>query len=60
MLDLFAGTGQMGLEAISRGARSVTFGGKQPVFLEALRANIAACGFEQQCRVVAMEAIGFF
>lgn len=25
MLDLFAGTGQMGLEAISRGAKSVTF-----------------------------------
>ncbi len=59
MLDLFAGTGQMGLEAISRGARSVTFVENSRSSLEALRANIAACGFEQQCRVVAMEAIGF-
>ena len=56
MLDLFAGTGQMGL---SRGARSVTFVENSRSSLEALRANIAACGFEQQCRVVAMEAIGF-
>ena len=59
MLDLFAGTGQMGLEAISRGARSVTFVENGRPSLEALRSNIAACGFEQQCRVVAMDAIGF-
>ena len=59
MLDLFAGTGQMGLEAISRGAKSVVFVESGRPSLEALRANIAACGFEQQCRVAAMDVLRF-
>lgn len=59
MLDLFAGTGQMGLEAISRGAKSATFVESGRPSLEALRANIAACGFEEQCKVIAMDALGF-
>lgn len=59
MLDLFAGTGQMGLEALSRGARSVTFVENGQPSLQALRGNIAACGFEDQCKVVAMDALRF-
>ena len=59
MLDLFAGTGQMGLEAISRGAKSVTFVESGKASLAALRANILACGFTDQCKVMAMDAIGF-
>lgn len=59
MLDLFAGTGQMGLEAISRGAKSVTFVESGRPSLEALRANIAACGFTEQCKVFAMDALRF-
>ncbi len=59
MLDLFAGTGQMGLEALSRGARTVTFVENGGPSLQALRSNIAACGFEEQCKVVAMDALRF-
>lgn len=33
--------------------------GKWPASLEALRANIAACGFTEQCKVFAMDALRF-
>jgi 16S rRNA (guanine966-N2)-methyltransferase len=48
VLDLFAGSGALGLEALSRGARSVTFVDSGRPALEALRANIAALGVEAQ------------
>jgi len=41
-LDLFAGTGALGFEALSRGAREVTFVEKSPVAFEALRRNARA------------------
>jgi 16S rRNA (guanine966-N2)-methyltransferase len=44
VLDLFAGTGALGLEALSRGARSVTLVEDDPAALRALRANVAAAG----------------
>ncbi len=44
MLDLFAGSGALGLEALSRGAREVTFVERAPAALKALRENIAALG----------------
>ena len=59
MLDLFAGTGQMGLEALSRGAKSVTFVESGKASLAALRANILSCGFTEESKVMAMDAIGF-
>ena len=40
-LDLCAGTGALGLEALSRGARHVVFVEKSPVAEKMLRANIA-------------------
>ena len=42
VLDLFAGSGALGLEALSRGARSATFVDSAPAALAALRANVAA------------------
>lgn len=39
-LDLFAGTGALGLEALSRGARSVVFVERSPVAVKQLRKNI--------------------
>src|SRR6218665_1739038 len=42
--DLFAGTGALGLEALSRGAASCTFVEKDKAALDALRANIAKLG----------------
>ena len=46
VLDAFAGTGAMGLEALSRGAPHATFLENDRAALIALRANIAACGAE--------------
>jgi len=42
VLDLFAGSGALGLEALSRGAASCTFVEQAPAALRALRANLAA------------------
>jgi 16S rRNA (guanine966-N2)-methyltransferase len=44
VLDLFAGSGALGLEALSRGAERVDFVEMAPQSLAALRANIAALG----------------
>lgn len=43
VLDAFAGTGALGLEALSRGAAEGVFFETDPAALAALRANIAAC-----------------
>ena len=52
VLDLFAGTGAMGLEALSRGARGCVFVEENSATAAVLRANIAELGYEQVCRVV--------
>ncbi len=43
VLDLFAGTGALGLESISRGAISVDLVERDPQALNALKANVRAC-----------------
>ena len=43
VLDAFAGTGALGLEALSRGAASASFIERDGAALAALRANVAAC-----------------
>ena len=47
-LDLFAGSGSMGIEAISRGAESVTFIDSSLSSVNVIKRNIASCGFEKQ------------
>jgi 16S rRNA (guanine966-N2)-methyltransferase len=44
VLDLFAGTGALGIEALSRGARQAAFVECDRAALQALRANLSACG----------------
>ena len=44
VLDLYAGSGALGLEALSRGAASVVFVESSPKVLPVLRANLAAVG----------------
>lgn len=51
-LDLFAGSGSVGLEAASRGAKSITFVEKSKVLVDVLRKNIAACGYEAKCQII--------
>ena len=51
VLDLFCGTGSLGLEAISRGAATVTFVDSSRDSLEILRRNIGTLDCESQCTV---------
>ena len=57
VLDAFAGTGALGLEALSRGAAGATFMECDAAALRALRSNIAACRAEQRCTVAAGDAL---
>ena len=59
ILDLFAGTGALGLEAISRGARSADFVEFRPASLHALKANIAALRLRDRTRVFKRDALPF-
>jgi 16S rRNA (guanine966-N2)-methyltransferase len=52
VLDLYAGTGALGLEAISRGALQATFVERGREALEALRHNVAALGLADRAHVV--------
>jgi 16S rRNA (guanine966-N2)-methyltransferase len=59
VLDLFAGTGALGLEAISRGARSADFVEFRPSSLHALKANVAALKLRERTRIFKKDAIVF-
>jgi 16S rRNA (guanine966-N2)-methyltransferase len=48
-LDLFAGTGSVGLEALSRGARETVLVEKDPLMIESIRKNMVRCGLESGC-----------
>ena len=56
VLDVFCGTGAMGLEALSRGAARATFIDNEPQSLVAARANIAALKEQAAARVTAADA----
>jgi 16S rRNA (guanine966-N2)-methyltransferase len=57
VLDVFAGTGAMGLEALSRGAASACFIESDQRALRALRANVAACKADVRTDVVAADVL---
>lgn len=48
VLDLFAGSGQLGIEALSRGARRAVFVDRGRPALEAIRENLKTAGFENR------------
>jgi 16S rRNA (guanine966-N2)-methyltransferase len=52
VVDLFAGTGALGIEAWSRGARHVTFVERDRAALTALRRNLSALGIDERCTQV--------
>lgn len=56
-LDLFAGSGALGIEALSRGAGSVTFCEPHPPALASLRAVLATFGVEASATVLAGDAM---
>jgi 16S rRNA (guanine966-N2)-methyltransferase len=55
-LDLFAGSGAVGIEALSRGARMVHFVESSSRAVRAIRANLAALGITQGFEIVEREA----
>jgi 16S rRNA (guanine966-N2)-methyltransferase len=57
VMDIFAGTGAFGLEALSRGAAHATFIENDRAALVALRANIAGCRAQERSTVLAIDAL---
>lgn len=57
MLDLFAGSGAVGLEALSRGAKTVDFVENGPEALHALKANVAALRATKITRIFKKDVI---
>ncbi len=57
VLDLFAGTGALGLEALSRGAHSVCFVEKGRVSQRLIKENVAKLRVEQHTTLVSVDAL---
>ena len=55
VLDLFCGSGQLGLEALSRGASYAVFCDASPDSVEVTRQNAAKTGFLDRCRILRTE-----
>ncbi|MDP2107041.1 MAG: RsmD family RNA methyltransferase, partial [Desulfobulbaceae bacterium] len=51
VLDLFAGTGALGLEALSRGANKAVFVDNNPLAIDLILQNITICGFADRSHV---------
>jgi 16S rRNA (guanine966-N2)-methyltransferase len=54
ILDLFAGSGALGIEALSRGASSVVFVDEAPAAVRVVRRNLALAGMSNRARVLAL------
>ena len=59
VLDLFAGSGALGLECLSRGAAAVDFVEKEPRTLAVLRRNLEALGAADEVTIHRKDAFGF-
>jgi 16S rRNA (guanine966-N2)-methyltransferase len=57
VLDLFAGSGSLGLEALSRGARRVRFVERSASALAALRKNVELLGVRDRVEIVTADAL---
>ena len=59
VLDLFGGTGQLGIEALSRGAASCVFVDQRREAAALIRENVKLCGFGDRARVVQGDALAY-
>ncbi|HEY5975918.1 MAG TPA: 16S rRNA (guanine(966)-N(2))-methyltransferase RsmD [Geobacteraceae bacterium] len=57
VLDLFAGTGNLGIEALSRGARHAFFVDSHPESLHFVRQNLATTGLAERATVLAADVL---
>jgi 16S rRNA (guanine966-N2)-methyltransferase len=58
--DLFAGTGSLGLESLSRGAESATFFESDPSAVDRLQKNIANLAVQSRSKIVRADLFGWF
>ena len=56
VLDLFSGTGSLGIEALSRGAKEVVFVERSVDHIRILKRNILTCGFSGGNRIIKGDA----
>jgi 16S rRNA (guanine966-N2)-methyltransferase len=56
VLDLFAGTGALGIEALSRGAQVAVFVENHPTSLQVLRRNLSQCALSEVSRIIPLAA----
>ena len=56
-LDLFAGSGSLGIEALSRGATWVDFAERHPRQCAAIKENLEATGFSSTARIYCMDVV---
>jgi len=59
VVDLYAGSGALGIEALSRGAESCVFVERDRAALAALRANLSVLGLEDRGRVVGSDVLAY-
>lgn len=59
VLDLFAGSGQLGIEALSRGANHCVFVDKSKNSIEIVKENVSKCSFNTQSRILNMDSIEY-
>ena len=59
VLDLFAGSGQMGIEALSRDASHCVFVDNNPSAVAVIKDNINSCGFNSKSRVLNMDSLEY-
>lgn len=59
VLDLFAGCGQLGIEALSRGAKTCTFVENNRQAYKIVEQNVKNCGFEECSNIVFSDALSF-
>ncbi len=59
VLDLFGGSGQLGLEAMSRGAASCVIVDGDRAAQKAIEANIKNCGFDRNCQLIKGDSFQF-
>ena len=59
VVDLFAGSGALGIEALSRGAQRCTFVERSRMAIAVVEANLVSTGLDARADVVAMDALGW-
>ncbi len=56
-LDLFSGSGAIGIEALSRGAKQAVFVDKSPKAIKCIKENIKRTGFKEQSKILNTDAL---